>query len=163
MSAALGESEFVSRIAAMAPVKKKRPNPRAATGQEGFSLLETLISIALISVGVLAFALSTNGVIRGNHLSENFTVATHLAQDKLEELKTQTKLGNLDNCAASPLGPTPRDLNITATSKAGGIYSRCWVISDAAAGADLKRIDVTVSWQDSLSRSITLSTLVYSG
>jgi type II secretory pathway pseudopilin PulG len=143
-----------------------KKNARRLSGlkyQDGFTLHETLVSIAFISVGILGFALSTSGVIRGNNLSGNVTVATHLAEDKIEELKVQNTLGNVNNCSASPSGSDEPDSNINATGRSGGIYNRCWAISDSPLGANLKRLDVTVSWRDSADRSITLSTLIYMG
>jgi prepilin-type N-terminal cleavage/methylation domain-containing protein len=150
----------VTRIAVMARVREKTLRFSSLKGQAGFTLHETLVSIALISVGILGFAVSTTGVIRGNYFSGNVTVATHLAEDKIEELKVQSGLENINNCSGLPGSAAP-DLNITATGSGGGIYSRCWVVGDSPLGAGLKQIDVTISWQDYLSRSITLSTLVY--
>jgi len=161
--AAREEFESVSRIAAMARAKNKTFRLSLVGRQQGFTLHETLISIALITVGILGFAMSTSGVIRGNYFSANVTIATHLAEDKIEELKVQNSPDNVNNCSGSAVGPGVPDLNITATGGGRGIYNRCWIVSDSPLGAGLKRIDVTVSWQDYLSRSITLSTLVYKG
>jgi type II secretory pathway component PulJ len=130
-------------------------------GVQGYTLHETLIAMALISLGVLGLALNTNGVIRGNHRSDTLTVATNLAQDRIEELKARAALTNLNNCALPGTGPEPADLKITASGDAGGIYDRCWAIQDSILGAHLKQVDVTVSWQDHGLRDVTLSTLVY--
>lgn len=155
------EFESASRIAVMARVREKILRLFSLKGQTGFTLHETLVSIALISIGILGFAVSTAGVIRGNYFSANVTGATHLAEDKIEELKVRNSLGNVNNCSGLPGGSDAPDLNITATGGGGGIYNRCWIVSDSPLGAGLKQIDVTISWQDYLSRSVTLSTLVY--
>lgn len=130
-------------------------------GVGGYTLHETLIAMALISLGVLGLAMNTNGVIRGNHRSDTLTVATNLAQDKMEELKARAALTNLNNCAGPGTAPEPADLKITASGVPGGIYDRCWVIQDSTLGTRLKQIDVTVSWQDQGLRDVTLSTLAY--
>jgi Tfp pilus assembly protein PilV len=127
----------------------------------GYTLHETLIAMVLISLGVLGLAMNTNGVIRGNHRSDTLTVATNLAQDKMEELKARGALTNVNNCAGSGTGLEPADIKITATGVPGGIYDRCWAIQDSTLGAALKQVDVTISWQDHDLRSVTLSTLVY--
>ena len=125
--------------------------------EEGFTLNEILVAIALIVIGVLGFSVNTIGVIQGNFISNNVTVATSLAQDKLEELKAPGTFTNVSNCSSPPD-------HLTAVGASGGIYDRCWIISDRAdLGAGLKEIDVTVSWRDYISRSVTLSTLVYTG
>lgn len=126
--------------------------------EEGFTLNEILISIALIAIGVLGFSLNTMGVIQGNFISGNVTAATSLAQDKMEELKAQTSFADVpNNCS------TPPEQNITVTGASGGIYSRCWEIKNSGLGSGLKEINVTVSWRDYANRSVTLSTLVYTG
>jgi len=125
--------------------------------QDGFTLNEILISIALIAIGVIGFSVNTVGVIQGNSISGNVTVATNLAQDKLEELKTPGSFTNVNNCSSPPD-------HLTAAGASGGIYNRCWVITDRTdLGTGLKEIDITVSWRDYISRSVTLSTLVYTG
>ncbi len=124
--------------------------------EDGFTLNEVLVSIALIAIGVLGLSFNTIGVIQGNQISGNITTATNLAQDKLEELRAQTSFTNGDNC------PSPAD-PITGTGAAGGIYNRCWRITDSSLGPGLKQIDVTVSWRDYVNRSVTLSTLVFTG
>ena len=136
--------------------------------EDGFTLNEILISIALIAIGVIGFSVNTVGVIQGNFISANVTIATNLAQAKMEELKAQTSFTNTDkydstgssNCTGSASGS---DNNITATGDSGGIYDRCWRITDSSLGTGLKQMDVTVSWRDYISRSVTLSTLVYTG
>lgn len=128
-----------------------------ARRQEGFAFNEILVAIAFITIGILGFSLNTVAVIQGNYISGNFTVATNLAQDKMEQLKAQTTLTDVNNCP----GSGERDL--TATGAAGGIYDRCWVITDFPFGSGLKQIDVTVSWRDYVTRVVTVSTLIFTG
>jgi hypothetical protein len=106
-------------------------------------------------IAVLGYSLTTVGVIRGNLTNDNTTVAINLAQDKLEQLKAQNKIVNLDRC------PHAGDLSITATGTAGGIFDRCWRIVDSSLGPDLKQIDVKVSWRDRENREIILTTLIH--
>lgn len=108
-------------------------------------------------VGILGYSISTVGVMRGNAASTHYAVAVNLAQDKMEQLKGSKSLTNTNNCPASG------DRGITAMVSPGGIYNRCWVISDSALGAKLKEIAVTVSWEGPEHQKITLTTLVFSG
>jgi prepilin-type N-terminal cleavage/methylation domain-containing protein len=131
--------------------------------QRGFTLNETLVAMALMGLGVLGLSVNTSGIIQGIRASEAMTVATHLAQDKMEELKGQKTLSNASNCSASFAALEPAQRNLTPTGQPGGIYDRCWIIQDSPLGAGLKQIDVSVSWRDPASRSVTMTTLVYPG
>ena len=130
--------------------------------EDGFTLNEILVSIVLIAIGVVGFSVNTIGVVQGNYISNNVTVATSLAQDKMEQLKVTT----LPTCpTATTAGCFDGPLNSQGTTASpGNIYNRSWVVTDRTdLGTGLKEIDITVSWRDYISRSVTLSTLVYTG
>lgn len=129
--------------------------PQACNGQGGYTFNEVLVAIALIGIGILGFSVSTTGVIQGNYTSSNFTIATNLAQEKMEQLKAQGVSANMTNC------PDSGDQGLTAAGAPGGIYSRCWTIEDSPLGTELKRIEVTVFWRDHLNRTVTVSTLFF--
>ena len=125
--------------------------------QEGFTLNEILVSIALIAIGVLGFSVNTIGVIQGNQISGNVTIASTLAQDKIEEIKASGTLTNGSD-------------NITATGASGGTFNRAWTIgtsslNDAtggAAGSSLKEITVTVSWTEyQVTREVKVAALLF--
>lgn len=146
----------------MPVVEAKMVRPSLIKREDGFTLNEILVSIALIAIGVIGFSVNTIGVIQGNFISSNVTVATSLAQDKVEQLKVTT----LPTCpTATTAGCFDGPLNSQGTTASpGNIYNRSWVVTDRAdLGTSLKEIDITVSWRDYISRSVTLSTLVYTG
>ncbi len=118
--------------------------------KDGFTLNEILISVALIAIGVLGFSVNTIGVIQGNYISSNFTIATNLAQEKMEEVKAQTSF--------------PTDTVTDSVTGASGIsFTRTRIISDFS-GTDLKEVEVRVSWTTYLiSHQLTLKTLIYIG
>jgi prepilin-type N-terminal cleavage/methylation domain-containing protein len=130
-------------------------------GQGGFTLHETLVALALFSLGALAFVLSIGGIIRGNASSSHLTAAVHLAQDKIEELRTRAVLLPTDNCSGVTGGGEPADLQIKVTGEPGGIYSRCWKVEATKLGAGLMGVEVTVRWQERVGRTVTLATLLY--
>jgi Tfp pilus assembly protein PilV len=125
--------------------------------EQGFTFNELLVAINITVVAVLGYSLSAVGVIRGQKSADNLTVAIQLAQDKMEQLKSHASITNEDRC------PDTGDRGISATGSAGGIFDRCWRVSDSALGDNLKQLDVTVSWRDYESHEVTLSTLVYLG
>lgn len=123
--------------------------------QEGLSYTEVLVSIAVISVGVVAASLNTVSVIRHNLYSSSYTIASNLAQDKLEQLSSLPILSNVERC------PNSGDQAISASGAPGGIYDRCWTIKDFSIGSGLKEVSVAVRWRDSEPRAVTLSTLIF--
>ncbi len=66
-------------------VKKNPGNLRSSAAKNGFTLLEVMLALAFLSVGLLGMASLTASVIRTNSFSDDFTTATALAQDKLED------------------------------------------------------------------------------
>ena len=116
-----------------------------------------MVAMNVIAVAIMGYSLSAIGVIRGQTVNDNLTVAIHLAQDKMEQLKGQTKLVNENRC------PGAGDRGLSAAGAAGGIFDRCWKVADSALGSNLKQVDVTVSWRNYDNHEITVTTLVFTG
>ncbi|MBT8406813.1 MAG: type IV pilus modification protein PilV, partial [Deltaproteobacteria bacterium] len=55
--------------------------------QSGFSMVEVLVAILLLTVGLLALATMQTQAVASNNYGNKLTEATFLAQDKLEELR----------------------------------------------------------------------------
>src|SRR3989338_4129229 len=55
----------------------------------GFTLIEIMIAIVILSVALLSMASTTVTVIKGNQVSDNVTEAVALAQDTLEDLRNK--------------------------------------------------------------------------
>ena len=123
--------------------------------QEGFTFNEVLVAMNVIMIAVLGYSLSSVSVIRDQAANDNITIAIHLAQDKVEQLKSQSNPPNENRC------PDAGERGVSAIVAPGGIFDRCWKIIDSVLGSNLKQIDVTVSWRDYQPREITLSTLVF--
>jgi len=54
---------------------------------EGFTLIEVLITLVILTIGLLGMAALTISVIQENAQSKKFTIATTLAETKLEAIK----------------------------------------------------------------------------
>jgi prepilin-type N-terminal cleavage/methylation domain-containing protein len=54
---------------------------------EGFTLIEVMIAIVILTIGLLALVSVTVMVIKGNSLNRGITTATTLANQQLETLK----------------------------------------------------------------------------
>ena len=60
---------------------------RKLRGKEGFSLIEVLVALVILAVGLLGLALFQTTAIKGNAIASKWTVATELAQDRLERFR----------------------------------------------------------------------------
>lgn len=61
--------------------------PWSKRRQSGFSMVEVLVAILLLTVGLLALAKMQTQAVVSNNFGNQLTEATFLAQDKLEELR----------------------------------------------------------------------------
>ena len=90
----------------------------------GFTLIEVLIAIVILSVGLLGMASLTVGIIKGNKLSNDLTTATTLAQDKMEDIKRIKETGYSNVVAetkavcSSPYTEYKREVLVTNDSPA---------------------------------------------
>jgi prepilin-type N-terminal cleavage/methylation domain-containing protein len=114
----------------------------------GFSLIEVLVAIGIFSVAILGLAVGAITITRANKTSQFHTLATNLAQDKLEQLKA-TALANVatcnSNCEASP--PTYQ----------GATFTRSWLVTANTPTVGVTKIDVTVQWRDYTTHNLTVS------
>src|SRR5437867_12509558 len=69
--------------------------------QSGLTFNEVLVAMNIIVIAIMGYSLSTAGVIRGQTANDNFTIALHLAQDKIEQLKAQVNLVNDNRCPST--------------------------------------------------------------
>jgi type IV pilus assembly protein PilV len=122
----------------MKNIQKVFAKKKVCGNQPGFTLLEVLIAISILTIGLLGVAQMQIMGIRGNYFSGNTTTALALAEEKMEDL-----LGDTYTAVASG-----NDANnpIDETGQAGGIYTRIWVVADDNPITDTKTVTVNVSW-----------------
>ena len=120
---------------------------RMVQSEKGFSLLELVIALVILSVGLLGAAEMQVASVSGNAFSNNVAIATRLAQNKIEQLK---KLPYSD----AVLGAGDHD---EGTLPETTIFSRSYNVNDLS--VEVKQIAVTVRWTDKVQHTITLSTM----
>jgi prepilin-type N-terminal cleavage/methylation domain-containing protein len=108
----------------------------------GFSLLETLVALTVFSIASVALTSGVTTSIRANNTSEHLTRATVLAQDKLEAL-----------LASGPIFVAGSD-----APRAG--FTRTWTILTNTPQVGVSQIDISVSWVDYTSHTITVTTVI---
>lgn len=102
--------------------------------QKGFTLIEVMIAMTILSIGILGVAKMQISAMQGNSYASGLTEATSFAQNKMEEL---VGLAYDDLTDGSQAG-----------SGATGIqYSIFWNIAVNAPVANVKHIRVIVQWQ----------------
>ena len=109
-------------------------------GQKGFTLLEVMISVIILSVALLALAGLQIISIQGNSFGGTMTEAVTLARDKIEDLKRD----DWDNVATGEDIPVMRGIN----------YTRNWAVQMVG---QTKEVTVTVSW-DNGNHQVSLAT-----
>jgi type IV pilus modification protein PilV len=118
--------------------------------RSGFTLIEVMVAIVILSVGVLGListsALVTRMIGRGNMT----TKATQLAQTRLEILRQQA-LSTTPSCSSVSGG--------TATASSG--ISEVWTVTTPAGFSSLRQLSVTVTYPISGgTRTATMTTQV---
>lgn len=68
--------------------------------QKGFSLIEMLVASAILTIGLLGIASMMISAIQGNNFARRVSIATNLAQQRIEEMKN-IPFENLYNTDAS--------------------------------------------------------------
>ena len=67
-------------------ITKKPSRPSPLNSESGFTLIEALIALAVLTIGILALNAMQVSAIRGNSTSNSLSVATSVARDGFERL-----------------------------------------------------------------------------
>jgi prepilin-type N-terminal cleavage/methylation domain-containing protein len=88
---------------------------RSLRGEEGFTLIEVIVAISILTIGLLAVAAMQSSAIRGNNTGYLVTESTTLAQDRLEWLLMQDYADAALNAGIDkpdPVGSAPNGYTI---------------------------------------------------
>jgi Tfp pilus assembly protein PilV len=120
-----------------------------ARSEHGSTFIEVLSAIAVFAVVVIGLSPTLLNARKVAELSKNQSVATTLAEDKVEQIRTLSTVANGSD------GP----FNADGTN--GGIFSRSWTVTANSPTANISRVEVVVSWRDRPNASsVRLVTLV---
>ena len=132
----------------------KHQEPHRAIREErdnGFTLLEVLIAIVILSVGLLGMAALTVAIIQGNQFSNDLTTATTLAQDRMEDIR---RLGYSGTSATTT--------TVTENYNSSPGYATYKRVTETDVGnpvSGMKMITVTSYW-DADNHSVELKTIL---
>jgi len=118
------------------------------TKSKGFSLIEALIALVILSISLLGLAGLMATTTQNNSFGSHMTEAATFAQDRLEALR------------ATPWADIVSG-NDMIPGSTGIDYNRNWIVSilpnPFPPPADLqKTVDITVSWNDGINRSVRI-------
>lgn len=123
----------------------------ALRNERGFTLLDNLLALVILSVLLLGLVGLATTVITGNAISKSRTVGLTLAQDKIEDARRSgyNYLLTENQTVADPYG------SMTGYE----LFRRVTVTEVNTPGLGMQTVTVTVYWGDD-AHSVTLSTLL---
>jgi len=145
----------------------------------GFSLIEVMIGMAILSIGLLAVAAMQTAAVRNNKTGNTYTQATALVRDQMELIKNGDIDG--DDDLLNPADLDENDVNSVVTSndpnnpidedgQPGGIYTRSWMIAhyidddgDISDFARTVTVTVTFPFVGDETRQVSLTSVVTGG
>ena len=147
---------------------KNADNKMRLCNQKGFTILEVLTAVSILTIGLLGVASMQIDAIRGNYFSDNTTCALALAEDKMErllgltysndELKDNVTTNNTNLNTIVSGNVDHEELNIDEAGDNGGQFHRIWNIADNLPMSNNKTITVIVTWDQDKHR-VSLSSI----
>lgn len=111
----------------------------------GFTLVEVLVAMVILSVGLLGMAALSVGIAQSNRISRDISIATTLAQDKLEDIR-RLSYSNISNETKSACNGTFSN------------YNREVAVASDFPTTGMKTVTVTVYW-DSDNHDVELKSI----
>jgi type IV pilus assembly protein PilV len=115
--------------------------------KKGFTLIEVLIGLIILSVGLLAIAGMQITAVRGNFFSHYLTQASYVGQDRLELL---------NNMPVDSAELQAGNHNDGTTTISGIVFNRSYTV---VVNGDIRAITYTVRWNDGVDRTISFATI----
>jgi len=124
--------------------------------QAGFTIIEVLMAIIILSLGLMAYGVTSGTLITKNTRSTQESIAITLAQDQLEELKAVVLSDGMTG-----------DQNINEEGLEGAghdVFNRIWTVN-AAPTADFPcncyyDVNVIVAWNNDGPHQVELNTQI---
>ena len=117
----------------------------------GFTILELLVAMVILTVGLLGTSSLVVGIINGNKVSKDITTGSTLAQDKIEEIRRRGYAG-----IASSDTTTTEAYNAISGFP---LFKRVTQVQVNNPAANMKLFTSTVFWKND-TRSTSLKTII---
>lgn len=122
--------------------------------EKGFSLIEVMIAIAILSIGVLSVGVMQSAAMKGNGTSKSITDASVTASNQIELLQALPRTDPLVNERSTDLdgkaGLGDAGVGTSDHNRTDGRYSIFWNIASGADAIDpnTRTLSVIVQWVD---------------
>lgn len=119
------------------------------TPQRGFSLIEAVIAIVVAALGILGIIKFQGQLFQSGSIAKQRTIATTLAQERVEELRAFVSAAGYDTLAAvdgTPNDATPGNYGSDTISRDGASFTRQTQIATHTQPYRFLEMSVTVSW-----------------
>ncbi len=128
-------------------------SPWIASAECGFTLLEVILAMAILSFGLLAVATMQVSAVQGNAVADHVTEGTTWAADKLEKLLQQglADFNDPDLADTDGDGGGGLDHHTAATAdhnEVQGGYRIFWNVAEDLLLDNTKTLQVIVTWED---------------
>jgi type IV pilus assembly protein PilV len=130
--------------------------PSKVKNMKGFTIIEVLLAMGVMSIGLLAVAAMQISAVRNNKTGNTYTQAAALARTQMELIKN----GDIDeptdilNPGVFPTTTNDPNNPMDENGLPGGIYTRSWTIDDYLDDTDGDGVGDTVS---SFARTVTVT------
>jgi prepilin-type N-terminal cleavage/methylation domain-containing protein len=137
----------------------------------GFTLLEIIITVLILSIGCMAALVMQSSALKGNNLSDNMTVATFLAESEIERLNSMTYEAVVKEVNdGAPGHKTVKYLNRKAEACPNSSLADCKAFPfimeigyyPRQPTTRSQHIEVAVDWQDNVGKHAVLYSAIFS-
>jgi prepilin-type N-terminal cleavage/methylation domain-containing protein len=118
--------------------------------KKGFTLIEILISVVILSIGLVAALFLQLLTIKHGSQADHLTVASMLAESEIERLKTFTNFNEIPDAVPSGLEHLTREGELCTAGTDRCIYSRRTTLTPRVPTTRSHSIEVDIFWNDSL-------------
>ncbi|WP_027363110.1 prepilin-type N-terminal cleavage/methylation domain-containing protein [Desulfospira joergensenii] len=138
---------------------------------QGFTLIEALMAMLVLTIGILALNSMQVSSTRGNSSANNLTVASSVAGDGFERLLNL----DYDDSTMDPAGNPHDETELTGYQLPAGVASISWNVAewtntdgtdndgdgttDEADELNIKLVSLTVNYQDQQAKTLTINFL----
>ncbi len=127
----------------------------------GFTLIEVLIAGLILVFGLLAMGTFLGNLVTRNAGNEHKTMATSIAQQKIEDLRNQARQVDLTVADSNAVGIAidTSGAELGASPQSGEIYTLTWTVDDTVLTTP-DDIAVTVAWDAVGNSQVVINTYI---